>query len=70
MAAEEDLEDMEALRRYRRDHPQVQIADPEDTYSGLWEVSLPGRACMAFDTLPQMLRALWTTTFHTDDSNT
>lgn len=55
----DDLEDMEALRLYRRDHPQVIIRSPEETGSRLWEASFPSAATMAFDSLSGMLRALW-----------
>jgi hypothetical protein len=50
-----------ALRRvqeYRAAHPDVIIAGPTETFSGLWEVSLQGRACMAFDSIEGMLDAL------------
>jgi hypothetical protein len=46
------------LRNFRADHPEVLITYPTETMSGLWEVSLPDSACLAFDSVTVMRRAL------------
>ena len=63
----QDTEDLEALRIYRRQHPEVIIHSPEETCSRMWEVSHPDRAAMAFDSLHGMLRSLWLTRVPTSD---
>jgi hypothetical protein len=49
---------MQALDLYRRIHPEVIITPPEDTPSGLWEVSIPGQSTMAFEDAGAMLVTL------------
>jgi hypothetical protein len=39
-------------------NPEVSIHGPNETKSGLWEVSLPERATIAFDSPGLMLRVL------------
>ncbi len=61
-----DNEIMTLVAIYRRQHPNVIIKTPAQTHSGLWEVSLPDSANMAFDSPQMMLLALSTITIRED----
>jgi hypothetical protein len=46
------------LRQYCRAHPEVIVSRPSETFSGLWELSLPDSAAMGFSTVERLVEAL------------
>jgi hypothetical protein len=42
--------------KYREDHPEAIITYPSESDSGLWELSLPGRATRVYDSLAALVR--------------
>lgn len=48
-----------SVAAFRRDHPQVHVSPPDETRSGMWEVSFAGDGGTAtFDSPGLMLRCL------------
>ena len=51
-------EDERWLVEYRAAHPEAIVTQPAHLHRGYFEVSLPGRAAMAFSTIEMMRKAL------------
>ena len=49
---------MSEVSAFARTHPQVIIKRPHEVPSGMWEVSFPESAVIAFDNPETMLQAL------------